>query len=469
MKKHTLITVFMALMLMGGCTLMPEYTRPASPVPEMLPTTADKVPETGAPAAELDWKTFITDPGLQQVVTLALENNRDLRIATLNIEKAAALYRIQRAELFPNLTATATGEKERVPANLSATGTPYTSELYTAGVGIASWELDLFGRVRSLKAQARQQYLSTEHARSGVQLSLIAGVTGSYLTLAADRESLTLAEKSLKAQEEQYELIRKSHELGVASKLDMLQAQAQVDTARISVSTYRALTETDRNALNMLVGKVVSDDLLPKNLTAIQPFAEIQPGTSSDVLLNRPDIRMAENGLLAANANIGAARAAFFPRISLTAFAGSVSADLDDLLGSDNNSWSFAPQVALPILDMGARRANLKAAHVDHEIMVARYEQAIQQAFRETSDTLTAGTHLEEQLAAQQSLTKSLAQTYQLSDARYKQGIDSYLPVLIAQRTHFQALTGLVQLKLARMANQVGLYKVLGGGHQNPE
>jgi len=469
MRKQIITIAFMTLLVLNGCTLMPEYTRPAAPVPEMLPTSTDKAPETGTPAAELDWKTFITDPGLQQVVNLALEHNRNLRIATLNIEKAAALYRIQRAELFPNLTATATGEKERVPANMSTTGTAYTSELYTAGVGIASWELDLFGRVRSLKAQARQQYLSTEHARSGVQLSLIAGVTGSYLTLAADRESLALAEKSLRAQEEQYELIRKSHELGVASKLDMLQARSQVDAARITVSTYKSLTETDRNALNLLVGTAVSDDLLPADLTAIQTFADIQPGMSSDVLLNRPDIRMAESQLIAANANIGAARAAFFPRISLTAFAGSVSTDLDDLLGSDNKSWSFAPQVALPIFDMGARRANLDAAHLDHDIMVARYEQAIQQAFRETSDALTMGTHLKEQLAAQQSLTETLAQTVQLSDARYKQGIDSYLPVLIAQRTHFQAQTSLVQLKLARMANEVELYKVLGGGHQNPE
>ncbi len=464
MKKHTLITGFMALMMMGGCTLMPEYTRPANPIPETLPGADRASDATTAAVAELDWDKFILDPGLQQVVQMALEHNRDLRIATLNIEKAGALYRIQRAELYPHLAATGTGEKERVPENLSATGIAYTSELYTAGVGIASWELDLFGRIRSLKAQARQQYLSTEDARSGVQISLIAGVAGSYLALAADRESLALAEKSLKAQREQYELIRKSYALGVASKLDMLQARSQVDAARINVSTYRTLVASDRNALNLVVGTTVPEDLLPENLTAIQPFAEIQPGAASEVLLNRPDIRLAERQLMAANANIGAARAAFFPRISLTAFAGSVSADLDDLLGSDSKSWSFAPQVALPIFDMGTRRANLNAAHVDHDIMVARYEQAIQQAFRETSDTLTAGTHLAEQVAAQQSLTETLEQTWQLSNARYKQGIDSYLPVLIAQRTHFQAQTGLVQLKLARMANQVELYKVLGGG-----
>lgn len=464
MRKQLFTTAFMTLLVLNGCTLMPEHTRPVSPIPETLPVTNPATEAAAPTVAELAWDTFIVDPGLRQVVQLALENNRDLRIAALNIEKVQALYRIQRSELYPGLTATGTGEKERVPANLSATGTPYTSELYTAGVGIASWELDLFGRIRSLKAQARQQYLATEHARSGMQVSLIAGVTGSYLALAADRESLALAEKSLQAQQEQYELIRQSHELGIASRLDMLQASSQVDAARITVSNFRALTETDRNALDLLVGTTVPRELLPKELTTIAPFADIQPGTSSDVLLNRPDIRMAENQLIAANANIGAARAAFFPRISLTAFAGSVSSDLDDLLGSDNKSWSFAPQVALPIFDMGARRANLDAAHVDHDIMVARYEQAIQQAFRETSDALTMGTHLKEQLAAQQSLTETLAQTYALSDARYKQGIDSYLPVLIAQRTHVAAQTGLVQLKLARMANQVELYKVLGGG-----
>ena len=416
------------------------------------------------PVSELQWQKFIVDPSLQKVIDLALENNRDLRIASLNVEKAGAAYRIQRSELVPAVVAGASGQRNRTGSRLSDSGEATTSQEYAVGVGFTSWELDLFGRIRSLKERALEQFFATESARSGVQVALIAGVSNAYLALAADRENLALAKATMDTQHATYDLIRQSYELGVASELDMLQARSQMEAATVQMSRYAGLVETDIHALDLIVGTTVPDELLPRSLADVEEPRAIDPGLSSDVLLERPDIRIAENQLKAANASIGAARAAYFPRITLTTFIGTISDELDGLFKSGTGGWSFAPQVTVPLFDLGARRANLAVAKADRDIAVAGYEQAIQSAFREARDALALKKHLADQVDAQQKLVETLRQAYTLSNARYEQGIDGYLPVLIAQRAYYAAQNGLVQLQLIQLANRIELFKVLGGG-----
>lgn len=449
-----------------GCPPRSQYVRPGLPVPSAWPggvTTGAGAP--GAPtASSVKWQEFFTDQRLQSVIGLALANNRDLRAATLNIEKVQALYRIQRAELYPTVAASASGEGYRVPSNLSSNDHPKTVAQFTVGLGTTSWELDFFGRIRSLKTQALEQYLATEQARSATQISLVAAVASSYLTYAADREGLKLAQDTLDAQQASFELIRRTAELGMASDLDLRQAQSQVEAARVDVASFSGQVAQDENALNLLVGTPVTPGMLADELSKVADLREIAAGVPSDVLLRRPDILAAEHQLIAANANIGAARAAFFPRIALTAAAGITSSDLTNLFKPAAGTWDFAPQATLPIFDYGARRAGYKAATVDRDIAVAEYEKSIQSAFREVSDALSLRSSLNNQQQALQALVDTLQETYRLSEARYKGGIDSYLSVLVAQRALYAAQQQLVGIRLARLSNLVTLYKVLGGG-----
>jgi multidrug efflux system outer membrane protein len=449
-----------------GCPRASQYVRPQLPVPSAWPdSSAAQAGAPGAPAAaDLKWQEFFTDQRLQSVIELALANNRDLRMATLNIGKVQALYRIQRAELYPTILASASADAYRVPENLSSAGHPETVAQYTVGLGTASWELDLFGRIRSLKSAALEQYLATEQARSATQISLIAAVANSYLALAADREDLKLAQETFEAQQASYELILRTRELGIASDLDVREAQSQVEAARVDIARYSGQVALDENALNLLVGTPVSPGVLSSDLGQIAALKDVAPGLPSDLLLRRPDILAAEHQLKAANANIGAARAAFFPRISLTAAAGIVSSDLTNLFIPAAGTWNFAPQVALPIFDSGARQAGYTAATVDRDIAVAEYEKSIQVAFREVSDSLSLRTTLVAQQDALQSLVNALEEAYRLSEARYKGGIDSYLSVLVAQRAFYVAQQQLVGVRFARLSNLVTLYKVLGGG-----
>lgn len=449
---------------LSGC-LQPRYTRPALPVPTAWPeSAAEQSTATAAPkASDLKWQEFFTDRNLRSVIKLALANNRDLRVAALNVEKVQALYRIQRAEQFPTLDASFDGELYRVPEQMSTTGRAYTSEQYRVG-GVASWELDLFGRVRSLKSRALEQYLATEQARSAAQISLVAAVANSYLALAADRENLRLAQTTLQTQQSSYELIRHSRDAGIGSDLDLRQAQSQVEAARVDIARFTGQVALDENALNLLVGTTVPSDLLPSEIGSESALRDVSPGMASDVLLRRPDILMAEHELKAAYADIGAARAAFFPRIALTAGAGFMSGDLSDLFSRNANTWNFVPQVTVPIFDAGARRANLKVSNLDRDLLIAEYESTIQSAFREVSDSLTLRARLLEQQDAQQALVTALDETYRLSEARYRGGIDSYLSVLVAQRSLYGAQQNLVNVRMSRMANMVTLYKVLGGG-----
>lgn len=456
-----------AIALMGGCTLAPEYTRPAAPVPADWPTGAayqEAKPAGTAPtAAELPWHEFFTDERLQKIIEAALNNNRDLRLAALNVERARALYGIQRAEILPTVNAVGSGSRERVPADLSSTGSARTAERYGVNLGIASWEIDFFGRIRSLKDRALEEYLATDEARRGAQMMLISTVAKAYLALAADREALKLVTSTLEAQEGSYRLIRKSYDVGLASKLDLRRAQSQVDAARGDVARYTQLTAQDENVLKLLVGSSVPPTLLSVELVSVQPPKEIAPGLSSEHLLHRPDIAAAEHRLKAANANIGAARAAFFPRISLTSVIGTASADLAGLFKDGSGTWGFAPQIAIPIFDARTWSA-YDVTKVDREITIAQYEKAIQTAFREVADALVVRGTVNRQIAAQQSLVEAAAESYRLASLRYTRGIDSYLGVLDAQRSLYVAQQGLIALHLTRFVNQVTLYKVLGGG-----
>ena len=451
----------------GGCTLAPEYTRPASPVPVDWPIgPAFQAPETVAAAptgAELKWQEFFTDERLQKIIETALRNNRDLRLAALNVERARAIYGIQRAELLPTINAVGSGSKERVPADLSRTGREMTSERYDVDLGIMSWEIDFFGRIRSMKDRALEEYLATDQARRSAQILLVSAVADAYFTLGADRENLKLAASTLDAQEASYKLIRKRFDVGLASELDLRQAQSLVDVAMRDVARYTQIVAQDKNALNLLVGSPLPPELLPSELGNVSPPREISPGLSSEVLLQRPDVLAAEHRLKAANANIGAARAAFFPRISLTATIGTASAELSGLFKSGQDTWAFAPQIVMPIFDARTWSA-YDLTKVEKEMSVAEYEKAIQTAFREVADALALRGTVNQQIAAQQSLVNAFAETYRLSNARYTKGIDNYLSVLVAQRSLFAAQQGLIFLRLARIANLVTLYKALGGG-----
>ncbi len=467
MYRYLLLLLVGITLVLGGCTLAPEYTRPASPVPEDWPRGAayqeTKTASGVSTASELKWQEFFTDEKLQKIITTALKNNRDLRLAALNVERARALYRIQRAELLPTVNAVGSGSKQRVPADLSTTGNAMTAEQYSVNLGIISWEIDFFGRIRSLKDRALEEYLATDQARRSAQILLVSAVANTYLSLAADRENLKLAESTLETQQAAYNLIRRRCDVGLASELDLRRAQSQVDIARGDAARNTRLVAQDENALTLLIGSSAPSELMPSALDSVSPPREISPGKPSETLLLRPDILAAEHRLKASNANIGAARAAFFPRISLTTAIGTASADLSGLFKSGQETWSFAPQITMPIFDARTWSA-YDATKVEREIALAQYENVIQTAFREVADALAVRGTVDQQIAAQQSLVNAVAETYRLSNARYTKGIDSYLGVLDAQRSLYGAQQGLISLRLARFTNRVNLYKVLGGG-----
>jgi len=465
-KSLSLLVVGIAI-VPAGCTLAPKYTRPEAPVPAEWPSSAaypDTRTATNAPqATELAWQGFFSDEKLQQLIEAALENNRDLRVAALNVERARALYGIQRAELWPTVDATASGTRQRVPADLSRTGHRETTELYSANLGVLSWELDFFGRIRSLEQRALEEYLATEQGRRSAQILLVSSVANAYLVLAADREGLALAETTLVAQQDAYNLVNHGVDLGLKPEVDVYRAQTQVDAARGDIARFTQLVAQDENALDLLLGSPAPGDLLPPKLSGVTPPKEVSAGVSSEVLLLRPDVLQAESLLRAAYADIGAARATLFPRISLTAGIGTASSELSGLFESGSGTWNYGAQAAMPIFDTRTWLA-LKVTKVQREIALTQYESAIQNAFKEVADALAARGTVDQQVSAQESLVNAVAETYRLSISRYDMGIDSYLSVLDAQRSLYAAQQGLVSLRLAKLASQVRLYSVLGGG-----
>ncbi|HEY0681330.1 MAG TPA: AdeC/AdeK/OprM family multidrug efflux complex outer membrane factor [Steroidobacter sp.] len=447
---------------LAGCTMAPRYEQPAAPVAAEYPDAGSASTST---IADIDWREFYADPKLRELMELALTNNRDLRVAILNIDQARAQYRIQRSESFPQLDAVGSANANRVPAGVSQTGETTTTHQYSANIGGTAYELDLFGRVRSLNGEALEQFLATSEARKATQISLIAAVANAYLTWGADLEQLALARQTLQSQTQSYELTKRRFELGSASELTLRQIQTSVDTARVDVATYTRLIAQDRNALVLLLGAAVPEHLTPTVLSdTVSAVAELPAGLPSDLLSRRPDILQAEHELKAANFNIGAARAAFYPRITLTGSAGSSSSDLEGLFEDGSGAWSFVPQVSVPLFAGGANRANLDAAHVGRQIEIAQYEQAIQTAFREVADALAERNTLGDQLAARESLVEATATSFRLSQARFERGVDSYLDVLDSQRSLYSAQQGLIDARLQKLTNTVTLYKALGGG-----
>lgn len=469
MKRIVILGVG-TLACFAGCNFTPDYNRPKAPVPPDWPAGAAYSVSQPASAptdiARLTRKDFFSDGKLLRVVEIALENNRDLRLAALNAERAHAMYDLQRAELLPVLNAGGNFSRQRVAADLSGSGQPMTYSQYGTNFGMASWEIDFFGRIRSLADRALDEYLATEQARRSTQILIVAETAGAYMTLAADLETLKLAQTTLDTQLAANDLVKRRVDRGLVPELDLFRTQTQVDSARVDLARYTQLVAQDENALNLLVGAVVPRELLPTELGSISPLKEISPGVSSEALLARPDIAQAEAMLRAANANIGAARAAFFPRISLTASIGTASNELSSLFNSSSRAWMFSPQAVMPIFDTRVWAA-LAVTKVDQKAAVTQYEKAIQEAFREVADTLAVRGTVDQQISAQESLVHASAETYRLSGARYIKGVDNYLSVLDAQQSLYAAQQKLVTLRLAKLANQVKLYAVLGGGWQS--
>jgi multidrug efflux system outer membrane protein len=463
--RRTPLALALAL---AGCSLVPAYQRPAAPVAQSFPRASPDVAATapeGPPAADLGWRDVFGDERLQALVALALEDNRDLRVAALNVELTRAQYQIQRAERLPSVAASASSTSQRVPADLSPTGTTTTGTAYALGVGLSAFELDFFGRVRSLSAAALEQYLATEEARRSAHLSLVAAVATQYLAGRALEDEVALARRTLETLDASLALTKRGYESGRTSELDVRTAETQVHTARFNLSSADQQRAQAENALVLLVGEPLPANLPPPlPLDAQRIVTELPAGVPSDVLQRRPDILAAEHALLSANASIGAARAAFFPSISLTAFGGTSSAELSGLFGGGSGAWSFSPRINLPLFSGGALRAGLDVAEVRKSIEVARYERAIQVGFREVADALVARAALEEQLEAERARVEAEERRYHLSDLRYRTGVDSYLTLLTAQRDLFAAQQQLIQSRLARLSNLVDLYRALGGG-----
>jgi multidrug efflux system outer membrane protein len=466
-RIHFRLSTLVAAALLAGCVnLAPVYSRPEAPVPATWPaSTGAKEAKDATVSATTGWQSFITDDRLRRTIALALTNNRDLRVAVQNIEKARAQYGVQRAELFPSIAATAGATRARTSAATSSSGESSIGSTYSASLGFSSYELDLFGRVRNLNEAALQSYLSTEATTRSTQISLVAEVASAWLTLAADNERLKLAQDTLASQQRTYALTGRMHELGASSALSLAQAQTTVDSARVDVASYTAQVALDRNALDLLAGATVPDELLPAaGMATASALVDVPAGLPSTLLQQRPDVLAAEHTLQGSNADIGAARAAFFPTISLTASSGSSSTALSGLFKGGNSTWSFAPSVSLPIFNAGSNRASLDSAKAQREIDLATYEKTVQTAFREVADALATRGSIGEQIAAQQSLVDATQKSYTLSNALYRSGSYSFLEVLDAQRSLYTAQQTLIGLRLSEQSNRITLYKVMGGG-----
>ncbi len=465
MNKFFIFAAFIGLAV-TGCTLAPKYEQPALPVaPTWTGNSATNSTGNTNAVADIGWHEFFQDARLQQLIGLALTNNRDLRVAVLNVEVAQAQYRIQRADLYPEIDASGNYIRQRSPKYQLVPGENAVNSQYSLGLGTTAYELDLFGRIRSLKAQALENYFATEAAQRSAQISLIAAVAVQYLTeLEFDRQ-LVVSSNTLVSVQAAYDLNQQSYKVGNISELDLRTAEAQVQTAKVNISKYQQLRNQADNALVLLLGAAMPTNLPPtKSLDTEKLLTDLPPGLTSDLMQRRPDILAAEHQLKAANANIGAARAAFFPTIKITADAGVSSQQIGQLFATGSGTWLFNPQITVPIFEAGKNKANLDVANLNKNIEIATYEKAIQTAFREVADALTAKSFLDEQIDGQTKLVAAEQSRYDLSDARYRNGADNYLSVLLAQQDLYSAQQNLVTLQFSRLSNLVSLYEALGGG-----
>lgn len=453
----------LASVLAAGCmSLAPEHQRPATPVAPSFNNGLALEPAASAgerAASDLEWQRFFVDERLKRLIEIALQNNRDLRVAVLNIEQARAAYQVRRADRLPSINGQA--QFQRAPSQVTGEQT----SLYTVGLAVTAYELDFFGRVRNLSDAALAQYLGTEEARKTAQISLIASVANTYLQLLADEELLKVTQQALVTREESFKLNKLQLDQGVTSEVEFRQAESLLETARVALAQQTRQRAIDQNTLVLLLGQPIPTDLPPGlPFTQQQLVADLPAGLPSEVLVNRPDVRQAEQQLVAAAANIGAARAAFFPRITLTGTVGTASRELSGLFESGSSAWTFTPQIVLPIFDGGRNRANLEVANVNRDIAVAQYEKAVQSAFRDVNDALAGRATLAEQARAQTAQTQAEQVRFNLADLRYRNGAASYLDVLDAQRSLFSAQQAAVQTQVAQVQNLVTLYQALGGG-----
>lgn len=452
-----------AAALLAGCASMaPTYERPTAPVAATFPDEPAAGAPAAVPAADIPWQQFFSDPRLKRLIEMALQNNRDLRIAVLNIEQARALVQIRQADLYPTLQLGATGLFQ--PSATSNGSHSY----YTAGFSVTSWEIDLFGRIRSLTDAAQQQFFAAEETRKAAQISLIGAVANAYLALLADDEQIAVTRETVRTREESYKLLKLKYDNGAASEYDFAQAGGLYEGARAALALLLRERTQNQNALVLLLGQPLPEDLPPgRPLEGQGLLAELPAGLPSELLERRPDVRAAEHQLMAANANIGAARAAFFPTITLTALAGFASGDLTNLFA--NGAWSFAPRITVPIFDAGRNQGTLQLSETNRDIAVAQYQKAIQSAFREVADAIAGRATFGEQLRAQRAQLQYEQTRFRLADLRYQNGASSYLDVLDAQRSLFQAQQALVIAQASQVQNLVALYKALGGGWKNPD
>ncbi|OYQ37437.1 hypothetical protein CHU95_01595 [Niveispirillum lacus] len=443
-------------LLLAGCSMAPDYQAPSTGIAERYP----QVDRPVMPVADLGWREFFLDEGLRGLIDQALAQNHDLIVATTNVERARALYRVERSAQLPTVSAGATASRSR--ANEPA---PAIANQYQVNAGVTAFELDFFGRVRNLSDAALETYFATAAARETVRLALVAEVANAYLALLSDREQLALTERTFHAQKESYDLIKQAYDRGTSSLLDLRQAETALETARADQAALRRQVAQDENALALLVGspvRVSPDKQLGEDGSLLLPG--LPEGLPSDLLARRPDIAQAEHNLRAANANIGAARAAFFPRISLTSALGTASRSLSGLFDGGSKVWNVGADASLPIFDFGANQANLDVAKADRDIAVANYQGAVRTGFREVADALVARSTLDDQVAAQTALVAATRESHDLAKLRYEKGVDSYLQVLDAQRSLYAAESTLIALRQQRLSNLVTLYKALGGG-----
>ena len=480
MKRSSVALCAAVIAALSACTLEPHYSRPAAPVaPTWNGNAAGAADKTDV--ADLGWRQFFPDPVLQRLIVLALANNRDLRVAVLNVQATQAQYRIQRADLFPTVSATGLEEVEKYPAGVlggttggastgsGGTGTPVpggtTFRFFEVGVGFTSYELDLFGKIRSLNHAALEQYFASAETRRSSQLTLVAEVASAYLAILADETILKVTRETLDSQTTSYDLTKKSLDAGTTTAVALRQAAQTVDTARANLAEYTRQAEQDRNALMVLIGVPIPEDIVfSTDINAQTMSADLPVGVPSEVLARRPDVLAAEHQLVSANADIGAARAAFFPSITLTGNYGTASTQLSGLFKKGSSAWTFSPQISVPIFAGGANVANLDLSKIEKNVYIAQYEKALQTAFREVDDALAARGTLDDQLAAQRALLDDSSEAYRLADMRFRNGIDSFLPVLDAQRALYSAQQAVVSLELQRLQNMATLYKALGGG-----
>lgn len=481
MSGRSLLATLAFATALSGCNLAPKYVRPIGAAPATLPeggvypSAATDAPDVTA----IGWREFFLDARLRQVIETGLANNRDLRIAAGNVLQARAQYRVQRSDVVPSTTVSgagtytnnifgAAGAGGAGGAGGAAGGAGAASsnlEFYSANAGFSQFELDLFGRVRNLTRAAQEQYFASEEAQRSARISLIAEIANAWLTLASDQEQLRLSRESLKTFEQTLNLTRAQFRIGVASELEARQAETTYQAARNDIAALETQIARDQNALNLLAGTTVPADQLPTGLSDDPITRDALPGDlSSEILLRRPDVLRAEHQLIAENANIGAARAAFFPRISLTATIGTISTALSGLFSGGSFTYSGSPSIGIPLFDGGRNAGNLEFAKASQQVAVATYERAIQTAFREVSDALALRGKIGEQVDAQMARAEAASVAARLSDARYRAGIDSFLVSLDAQRTAYAAQQQLVAVRQARAGNLIELYRSLGGG-----